>query len=248
MRKLYAFLICALFALTAHALPARVQTCTGNSASGVTATCTMTVSTGNLVVVFGGDDTGSDLSGTISGSGGCSGTFTNLGKQFDGTSSQGQFIWSTPVSSAASCTISWTGSAAKSLIGYELSGVNTSTTPNDGAPAFAVTGVFSSPGPVTVAMTATSNTNDILLGAITTSDTTNFVYTTVQSGWTADAAVTTNVFSKSEYRVVSATGSYTAGWSTVTQTGGGGRYLRVAAVAIKDASAPTYVSNPWVIN
>lgn len=243
MKRILLLIAALLCWQNAFAAPAIVQARVNcNAASGVAATCTYgTNPTLGSVLIFVGATGTSDPNTTFGSPSvtGCTGagSVTHLGGSPHASTQWVNFYWA-PVNSSTACIVTWGGVAdgsTKGMTVYEVSGLNTTTQP-DGACTFAQVSGFSSPGPVTVAMTATSIAADFLIGEIGSGDaTSNFTFgsDTVQSGWTNDTGGATNMNWHTEYQITASASTYTAGWSTVTQHGGGARDLNVGACALK---------------
>lgn len=232
-------------ASNSQAAVAVAQTCTSTVALTTSdATCTFTpLSTSNLLVVLTvtGNGTVNSLGG-VSGTGGCSNAFTNL--TANGTS-VGAFT-AVP-SSTASCTITFahgTQTAVdKAIFVYEVSGWNGTTRVDTAWVTTAGSG-----GSLTQSMGTTTPAIDLLLGVATTVNTGANIpsYTTPQAGFTTDLSITggTQINAKTEKQITVSSGTYTCGWSTISNISA--RTIELGCVGIKGvATSPTIEStNP----
>ncbi len=259
MIKYLVGLIAALAASLSFAAPSVVQSCSVGSSTGVgnaTSVCSsLTAGSSQVIIaVVTAQVTISNFGGPTGAGAGCGGTPNKLYEVSNGTTPTGLAFWSIAIAGGGgACTITYVPNGSGQPIAvqaFEATGTDTSAAPNDGV---GVSHNYTSAGggsvcTCTVAMTATGTANDILFGIAVSPSATNFDFSldtpqgapafVYKGGTGTGAGVSTNIAFGTESVVVSATGSYTGGWSSITQqSGGGGREVFVGAIAIKGAGA-----------
>lgn len=155
-------------------------------------------------------------------------TFTQRVTTFDG--SFGIRIVTATIGSGGNLTIAAakSGACAVALSVYEV------TLPDGEAPDGTAVTAAGTNTTATAAMNATSVATDLLLCGITTRETGQVTLNSMQSGWTQDQTQSqagSFLQTASGNNVTSSTGSYTAGWPSITN--GSSRNWNVAAIAIK---------------
>lgn len=221
----------------------RGQQVAGTGSAGVATAAMVSVTAGNCLMAICANSSGSTNPFTVTDNSG-SNTWALLGAGFQSGGANTRIeIWVALNVVAGSYTITATGGTTSAgVVGIEWSGVATASATDVTAAGGNVTATtFGNVGQTT------TNANDVLVIAInynTVSGANTATDNNVGGIWTANSAASiSSMVAKSDYAVVSATGTYSNTWTVgTTQTSGWAfASLKGASVAINSVSAITKV-------
>lgn len=205
--------------------PVKVQTLvTATQATNTTTDLTqaITLTAGTTLIIYIGVNNFSAASVTCT----CTGSGnTPASEGYLNSSSRHLKIYSMVVTTGGAQTLTFGKAGNSGALGAVTTEWSGSAGVNDGGATFAT----ASGTAATVTMTATTVRNDALMVGYVSNN--PITMGSAQSGWTNDANDTTNAQMATAYQLPNATGTYTAGWPSITNSFS--RPYVVGAIALK---------------